>query len=344
MTKVLESLNTALHDAFLADERVYLLGEDILDPYGGAFRVTAGLSTRFPNRVLTTPISEAGIVGVAAGMALRGLFPVVEIMFGDFITLIADQLVNHITKFRWMYNDQVRVPIVIRTPMGGRRGYGPTHSQTLEKLYLGVPGLRVLAPTNLGYPGDLLLQAILDYEDPVLFIENKLLYLNTVQNEDTLSEFIISTSVEPLRSYRDGERTHQNETFSLTIKGAPQPVITLVAYGHMADLARQAASKLAYEFEIFTELIVPTQLAPFQMDTLLTSVQNTRRLLIAEEGTFTLGWGAEIIARTVEYIGADLLSAKRVAAKDLPIPASGPLEESVLPGVEDIIQQARKMV
>ena len=275
MTKVLESLNTALHEAFSADERVYLLGEDILDPYGGAFRVTAGLSTRYPDRVLTTPISEAGIVGVAAGMALRGLFPVVEIMFGDFITLIADQLVNHITKFRWMYNDQVRVPVVIRTPMGGRRGYGPTHSQTLEKLYLGVPGLRVLAPTNFGNPGDLLYKAILEEEDPVLFIENKLLYLNTVQNEDTLSEFNIRTSKEPLLN-RDDQKNYQDETFSLTIKGAPQPGITVVAYGHMADLARQAVSKLAFEFEIFTELIVPTQLAPFQMDTLLTSVRNTR--------------------------------------------------------------------
>ena len=105
---------------------------------------------------LTTPISEAGIVGVATGLALRGLRPVVEIMFGDFMTLAADQVINHLAKFRYMYNDQVRVPVVIRTPMGGRRGYGPTHSQTLEKLFLGVPGLSVLAPCALGDPGSLL--------------------------------------------------------------------------------------------------------------------------------------------------------------------------------------------
>ena len=149
MPSVLESLNSALHHAFSDNKNVYLLGEDVLDPYGGAFKVTRGLSTSYPDRVLTTPISEAGIVGVAAGMALRGLRPVVEIMFGDFVSLIADQLINHITKFRWMYNDQVRVPLVIRTPMGGRRGYGPTHSQSLEKLYLGVPGLCVVAPAAL---------------------------------------------------------------------------------------------------------------------------------------------------------------------------------------------------
>ncbi len=191
MTTVLAALNSALRQALTQDERVLLMGEDLLDPYGGAFKVTRGLSEAFPDRVLTTPISEAGFVGVATGMALRGLRPVVEIMFGDFVTLIADQLVNHAAKFRWMYNDQVSVPLVVRTPMGGRRGYGPTHSQTLEKLFLGVPGLRVLAPCALGDPGKLLLDAILVDEDPVLFIENKLLYLSQVQELAGDPEFVI---------------------------------------------------------------------------------------------------------------------------------------------------------
>ncbi|MFL7894258.1 MAG: alpha-ketoacid dehydrogenase subunit beta, partial [Anaerolineales bacterium] len=137
MTTVLESLNQALHRALQEDETVFILGEDILDPYGGAFKVSQGLSTSYPGRVFTTPVSESGIIGLATGMALRGLHPIAEIMFGDFTTLIADQVINHAAKFRYMYNDQVRVPIVIRTPMGGRRGYGPTHSQTLEKLFLG---------------------------------------------------------------------------------------------------------------------------------------------------------------------------------------------------------------
>ena len=123
MQTVLESLNQALHKALASDERVYVLGEDILDPYGGAFKVTQGLSTAFPDRTITTPVSEAGIFGVATGMALRGLRPVVEIMFGDFITLIADQLINHAAKFRYIYNEQLSVPIVIRVPMCGSRGY-----------------------------------------------------------------------------------------------------------------------------------------------------------------------------------------------------------------------------
>jgi pyruvate/2-oxoglutarate/acetoin dehydrogenase E1 component len=199
MPSVLESLNSALHQAFTDHKNVYLLGEDILDPYGGAFKVTRGLSTSFPDRVLTTPISEAGFVGVAAGMALRGMRPVVEIMFGDFITLIADQLINHIAKFRWMYNNQVCLPLVIRTPMGGRRGYGPTHSQTLEKLLLGVPGLQVVAPAALslldgsGSPGALLYQSILDNNDPLVFIENKLQYLLPVQDQTELKDLNISS-------------------------------------------------------------------------------------------------------------------------------------------------------
>ncbi len=175
MTTVLESLNRTLQRVMEKDNRVVVLGEDILDPYGGAFQSNRGLSSKYPDRVFSTPISEAGIVGMATGMAMRGLKPVAEIMFGDFVTLIADQLINHAAKFRWMYNDNVRVPIVVRTPMGGRRGYGPTHSQSLEKLFLGIPGMKVLAPNTLRDPGELLLAAIED-EDPVLFVEHKLLY------------------------------------------------------------------------------------------------------------------------------------------------------------------------
>jgi pyruvate/2-oxoglutarate/acetoin dehydrogenase E1 component len=255
-------------------------------------------------------------------------------MFGDFVTLIADQLVNHIAKFRWMYNDQVRVSVVIRTPMGGRRGYGPTHSQTLEKLFLGVPGLRTLAPTALGAPGQLLAAAIAD-DDPVLFIENKLLYLSPLQDADSLSEFDL-VRLETPNSYAP--------TYALRVRGAPPPTLTLAAYGHMAELVRQAAMRLAYEHEIFVELIVPTQLAPFELEPLLASVRRTRRLLVAEEGTLTLGWGTEILARAQETLGTKLAAARRVAAADVPIPASPPLEEAVLPGVEDIVTAAQKLV
>lgn len=335
MPTVIESLNAALHQAMSADERVYLLGEDLLDPYGGAFKVSRGLSTKFPDRVLTTPVSEAGIVGIAGGMALRGLLPVVEIMFGDFLTLAADQIINSLTKFPWMFNDQVDIPIVIRTPMGGRRGYGPTHSQTLEKLFLGVPGLQVVAPTAFGDPGQLLNQAILEYSSPVLFVENKLLYLQKLFNSATESDFKISSDTPP---------NDYVPTYTLSLEGAPPATITLTAYGYMAELTKEAMRILAYEHEIFTEMVIPTQLAPFELSPLFESVIRTNRLLTIEEGTFTMGWGAETLARVTEALGSQLYSAARVAAQDLPVPASVPMEESMLPSIEDIIQAAQKMV
>jgi pyruvate/2-oxoglutarate/acetoin dehydrogenase E1 component len=336
MTTVLDALNAALQRALAADERVIILGEDVLDPYGGAFRVTRGLSTAYPERVLTTPISEAGIVGVAAGMALRGLRPVVEIMFGDFITLAADQLVNHAAKFRWMYNNQVRVPMVIRTPMGGRRGYGPTHSQTLEKLFLGVPGLNVLAPTAIGDPGELLYRGITETEDPLLFVENKLLYLLPVHDLTSLDEFSVQSTAD--------QDTPPAPSYRLTIQGAPPAELTIACYGYMAELARQAMLRLAYEDEIFTELVVPTRLTPVNAQPVIASVSHTARLLCIEEGTLTLGWGSELLARCSEALGCRLRQTRRLAAAEVPVPASGPLEAAVLPGVEEIIQAARLLM
>ncbi len=337
---VLEALNDALYTALSTDESVYILGEDLLDPYGGAFKVTRRLSSDFPQRVLTTPISEAGFSGAAVGMALRGLRPVVEIMFGDFVTLAADQLVNHAAKFRWMYNgnklpgEQVHLPLVLRTPMGGRRGYGPTHSQTLEKHLLGVPGLRVLAPTHLGDPRALLLAAILQSEDPTLFVENKLLYLLPLRPALAVDEFELHSLPLPAENA---------PTYRLALRGAPPPQITVATYGYMAELVSQAALRLAYENELFIEVIVPTQLAPFRLQPVIDSARRTGRLLTVEEGGFSLGWGAEVLAQTAEALGPHLIAARRLAALDLPIPSSGSLEQIVLPGVEQIIESCLKI-
>jgi pyruvate/2-oxoglutarate/acetoin dehydrogenase E1 component len=289
-----------------------LLGEDILDPYGGAFKVTRGLSTKFPERVLTTPISESALVGIASGMALRGLRPVAEIMFGDFITLITDQLVNHAAKFRWMYNDNVRVPIVIRAPMGGRRGYGPTHSQSLEKMFLGVPGLKVIAPNTLGDPGQLLEDAIAD-DEPVLFVEHKLLYTRPM-----------------LESGRGDLIEFEVQQFGITY-----PNFVLSIPNHIPQL------ELLMEHEIFAEIVLFSQLSPFDLSPLFDSLHNTRKLLTIEEGTQSLGWGAEVLARVVEH-SSDLsrCNFRRVAARDLPIANSRTLEDATLPSVHDIVEAA----
>jgi pyruvate/2-oxoglutarate/acetoin dehydrogenase E1 component len=342
---VLDSLNDCLHRAFQDDPTVLLIGEDVLDPYGGAFKVTRGLSTAYAERVLTAPISEAGMVGVAAGFAMRGFRPVVEIMFGDFLTLAADQVINHLSKFRWMYNNQVSLPLVIRTPMGGRRGYGPTHSQTLEKLFIGVPGLRVLAPTALGNPGELLYDAILNSEEPVLFVENKLLYTTALHGDDLTQDFI-SGSTTPSEVVNQGTRTGSlpYPTYALALRGAPPSNLTMTAYGYMAELALQAARRLGFEHEVFVDVVIPCELSTFNQEVFITSLARTSRLLTVEEGTYTLGWGAEVVARASEILGGRLRAARRIAGRDLPVPASSSLEAAHLPGVDTIVQAALEMV
>lgn len=344
MSTVLDCLNQALNKALNQDERVVILGEDILDPYGGAFKVTRGLSTAFPERTLTTPVSEAGILGIATGMALRGLLPVIEIMFGDFITLIADQVINHATKFRYMYNNQVKVPIVIRTPMGGRRGYGPTHSQTLDKLFLGTPGLTILAPNIFIDPGDLLLHAIFNIDDPVLFLENKILYTQQLQGDIDMQDFNITKANQ--NTTIDNKNLNQSSPspIQLTLRDAPPPNVTVATYGYMADLCRQAALRLAYEDEIFIDIVVYSQLYPVDLSSILTSIKKSGRLLVVEEGTKTAGWGAEILAASHEEFGDLIHQGRRVANPDMPIPAATSLERDLLPGVEDIILEIKKMV
>jgi pyruvate/2-oxoglutarate/acetoin dehydrogenase E1 component len=336
VTTVLESLNAGLHAAMETDASVYVLGEDVLDPYGGAFKVTRGLSNAYPERVITTPVSEAGFVGVATGLALSGLRPVVEVMFGDFVTLITDQVVNGLSKYGWMYGGSLDIPIVIRTPMGGRRGYGPTHSQTLEKLFLGVPGLRVLAPSAFLDPGALL-KAAIDDPGPVLFVENKLQY------QRRLDDPMFSA----LAIQHDRQEGYASAA-TAGVAGAPRPQLTIAAYGDMAERAGEAQIKMAYELEIFSELVVLEQLDPLGPGgdlprPLQDSLRRTGCLLTVEEGTFTHGWGAEVLARAVEA-SSQKLAVARVAALDSPVPASRALEALVLPDIDSVVGAAQKLI
>lgn len=333
MERCAHVLNRALHSLFEEHPEVYLIGEDVLDPYGGAFKVAAGLSTRWPERVLTTPISEAAITGVAAGMALRGLRPIIEIMFGDFITLALDQLVNHVAKFAQMYNGQASCPIVIRTPMGGRRGYGPTHSQSLEKLLIGVPGLVVLAPSRLHRLDELLTRAVVGDERPVVFIENKQMYgqENTLPQDGRLDEFQVT---------EDGAHY---PTLRLSLNGFERSDVTLATYGGMAPLAMDAAMELAVEDEIFAELVIPSQLSPLPIEELRASVRRSGRLVVAEEGTMSFGWGAEVVAALTEATALPLAAA-RVGARDSIIPSARILEDRVLPQPLDIVRAVHRVL
>ncbi len=323
-----EVLNAALTEAFETRDDVVLLGEDVLDPYGGAFKVTKGLSTRWPDRVLTTPVSEPSLFGVAAGLAVRGRRPVLEIMFGDFVALGLDQTVNGIAKFREMYDDQVRLPLVVRTPMGGRRGYGPTHSQSLEKFLLGVPGISVVAPSECHDLRAMLLAAI-DDENPVFFIENKLMYGRPNRRP-------VDGRVGELRCDEVGAPYPALRFSGNDFSGA---AATIVTYGGMLPIALEAAVRLIIDDEIFTEVIVLGRLLPLDLEPVLESVARTGSLVTLEEGTLTAGVGAEIAARVQSEAWDDLRRpVERIAARDGIIPATRSLEDAVLPGVQDVVR------
>lgn len=313
----LESLRTSLHAILEQDLRAVVLGEDILDPYGGAFKVTQGLSTRFPDRVFTTPISEAAIVGVSVGLALRGRHPIAEIMFGDFVTLAADQLINHAAKYAAMYNGGVRVPLVVRTPMGGGRGYGPTHSQSLERLFLGIPHLTVLAPSHAHDAGTLL-QAAVRTGDPVLFVENKLLYPQPLLlgggEAGICRREVLDACGHPV-------------VHLANYPSSSEPDVTIAAYGGMSRLLHGVLARMASE-EVNVLAVLPACISPLDVAGLATAAAASRRLLVVEESQAAFGWGAEVAAQVAAKVAG--VQVARLGAQPTVIPASKALEDQVL--------------
>lgn len=309
------ALRAALEEEMARDPSVIMLGEDIAE-YGGAFKLTEGFAGRFGrDRVRNTPIAEGGIMGVAVGAAMTGLRPVVEIMFMDFITLALDQLINHAAKFRYQFGEQCRLPLVVRCPHGGGRGYGPTHSQSLERLLVSTPGLAVVAPATPAEAKGLMLSAI-RCDDPVVVLESKVLYGR--RGEVPAGDYTV-----PL-----GQAQVVREGLDATV----------VAYGRMTELALQAAEALG-EHEVAVEVIDLRTLAPLDTAAIVASVEKTGRLVTVEEGNLTGGLGGEIVARVTERC-FDYLQAppQRVAARDCPVPASKVLEAAVLPEARQIAQ------
>lgn len=331
---VSQVINEALSELIESNPAVYLLGEDIQDPYGGAFKITKNLSSRFPSRVINTPISEASLTGIAVGMAMRGLRPVLEIMFGDFITLCMDQLVNHASKFQFMYNGQVKIPVFIRVPMGGRRGYGPTHSQTLEKLLLGIPGIKIIAPSHMHPVKSIYLHAVKTEEMPVILIENKMLYTMQLQRpkHGRIGDFAIRESNDPYPCL----------TMSLT--DFEDTDATVVTYGGMLPFVERAVTKLFVEEEVAIEIVVPSLLGvPLEVSWINPSLSKTGRLFIVEEGNRCLGFGAEVAALvSEEYFHLLKAPIKRIAALDCPIPCAIHLEDIVLPSEFKIYQEFKR--
>jgi pyruvate/2-oxoglutarate/acetoin dehydrogenase E1 component len=316
------ALFEALAEEMARDEGVFLLGEDVSQ--GGYFAVTAGMADEFgPFRVLDTPISEYAIVGAAVGAAMTGMRPVAEILFSDFLTCCMDPLVNQAAKLRYMSGGQYALPLVVRTPGGGGIGMAAQHSQSLEAWLTGIPGLIIVAP-GTPYDAKGLLKAAIRSNNPVLFFENKLLYsaVGPVPVE----------GVDYLVPIGAAEVKHTGED------------VTLVAIGAMVLPTLEAAGILAAE-GIDVEVVDLRTLVPCDWATVVRSVGKTGRLVVAEPGARTHGFGGEVVSRIAEVaLGALKAAPRRVAGADVPIPYNRVLENAALPDVDDIVHAVRAAV
>jgi len=313
----LEAIREAMQQKMRQDSNVYLIGEDIAE-YGGAFGVTVGMLEEFgKERIRNTPISEEAIAGVAIGSAITGMRPIAEIMFSDFITIAMEQIVNQAAKMRYMFGGKVKVPVVVRTAGGGGTGAAAQHSQSLEALFAHIPGLKVVMPSCPYDAKGLLISAIND-NNPVIFIEHKLLYKNKECIQDVPEE-IYEVPIGKCDIKRKGTD------------------ISIAATSFMVKRSLDVASKLSEEKGIECEVIDIRTLRPLDIDTIINSVKKTGRLLCVEEAPLFGGFMGEVAAEVSEK-GFDWLDAPvtRIAGRNCPIPYSIVLEQEAIPGVERI--------
>ena len=309
-----QALNEALHQAMEHDDSVIVMGEDI-GRYGGIFQVTAGLLDRFgESRVIDTPISESGIVGMGVGMAATGLRPVVELMFIDFTAVAMDQIVNQAAKMHYMFGGRIEIPLVIRTNIGAGRGTAAQHSQSLHAWFMHTPGLKVVLPSNPYDAKGLFLMAIED-PNPVVFVEHKMLYAGSKGDVPAGYYTVPFGQAKVVRAGSD---------------------LTIVATSSMVVKAMHVAKE--YEDKgLNIEVIDPVTLVPLDKETILESVRKTGRLIVADEGYRTCGVASEIVAivadEALEYLQAPV---KRVTSLDVPVPFSPPLEKFHTPDLQNI--------
>lgn len=316
-----EAISQALWEEMERDEKVFILGEEV-GVWGGTYAVTKGFYDHFgAKRVRDTPIAESVIIGAAIGAALTGLRPVAELMTINFAFAAMDHIVNEAAKLRYMFGGQFTIPMVIRTPGGGGRQLGATHSQTPDAVFAHFPGLKVVAP---GTPEDAkgMLKSAIRSDDPIMFIEHATLY--QVRGEVPEEEYTIP--LDKAKVQREGSD------------------VTLVTYSKMLELSTKAADELAKQ-GIETEIVDLRCLRPLDMEPIINSFKKTNRAVIVEEGWGSYGVGAEVSARIYEqafdYVDAPV---RRVAQKEVPLPYNRTLEQMALPQVEDIIQAVKEVM
>jgi pyruvate dehydrogenase E1 component beta subunit len=313
-----EAVNQAMREEMRADESVFLMGEDV-GVFQGAFKVSEGMLEEFgEQRVRDTPISENTIVGMGVGAAMAGLRPIVEIMTVNFALLAMDQIINSAAHIHYMFGGQAKVPLVVRFPQGGGHQLGPTHSHTMEAMFLHVPGLLVAVPSTPADAKGLLKAAIRD-DNPVIYIEHESLY--GMRGE-------VPDNGEPMRF---GEAAVRREGSDVTIVGISRMAVT----------AERAAEVLASQEDVEAEVIDPRTLRPLDLDTILESVRKTNRCVVVEEGWPHGGVGANIAALIQEQAFDDLdAPVQRVTGADVPMPYSKALEQAAMPHEEHVVKAA----
>ena len=331
---IAEALREGLREEMQRDERVFCIGEDIGIPggWGGAFTVTLGLEENFRERIIDTPISEAGLFGAALGAAIMGLRPVADVQYGDFLLCAMDQVVNQIAKMRYLSGCKIRVPITMRAPVGAT-GRGAQHAQNLEGLLFGVPGIKIVCPAT-AYDAKGLLKAAIRDDNPVLMFEHKLLYGSKGARAE-------SGTVDASSEIPDEDYTVPIGKGIVRREGTD---VTIIATLLMMHRALQAAEQLSAE-GISAEVIDPRSLVPFDWELVEESVARTTRCVVVEEGPRTGGIGAEIAATLSERM-ADYLIApvRRVASPDIPVPFSPPMENFYRPDADRIVQAVQTVL
>lgn len=314
-----EALNRALREAMEKDPDVLVFGEDVAE-YGGSFKVTRGLLEAFgPERVIDTPISEAAIMGMAVGLALAGLRPVPELMTVNFALVAFDQIVNHLAKMHFMFGGQCPMPVTVRAPGGGGHQLGAQHSQSLEAVFVHFPGLKVVYPSTPADAHALLLASIFE-DDPVIFLEHEALY----NMKGEVPEEPEPAEIGRARIVREGTD------------------VTLVGYGRMAVLAREAADVLEAE-GISAEVIDLRTLRPWDVDTVAAAVARTHRAVVVEECWPHCGIGTDVVAELVDRVFWELdAPIVRVSGADVPAPYARQLEQACIPDVPKIVAAAVK--
>lgn len=316
-----QALTEAIREEMDRDAKVFVLGEEI-GIFGGSYKVTEGLLDQYgPERVLDTPISETGIVGLATGAAMTGLRPVAEIMTINFIIVGMDQLVNNAAKIPYMFGGETHVPLVIRTPSGGAHQLTAQHSQSLENWFAYVPGMYVVAP---GTPADAkgLLKSCIRDENPILFVENVLMY--NERGEVPEGEHLVPIGKAEVK--REGED------------------ISIITYSRMVQVALEAAGVLAEE-GVSVEVVDLRSLRPLDVPVMVESVKKTNHAIVLHEGWHKFGAGAEVAAQIQEH-AFDYLDhpVERITGADVPLPYAKSLEAAALPRMEDVIERARAIV